>query len=109
MDYQAFGQQVRARRQLLKLTQEQAASMAELPIQFYEQIECGTPETSLENLLSIAQAFGTTPDALLGIRPRIDDSAVEQIGDCLAVIRWILDQMDGYYGTYRKKRTRHPE
>lgn len=52
-DYQALGQQIKHRRQRLKLTQEQVASMAEISIQIYEQIELGTRKASIETLLSI--------------------------------------------------------
>jgi len=65
MDYQALGQRIKQHRKWLMLTQEQAASAAELSTSFYGHIERGTRVASIATLLSISHALETTPDALL--------------------------------------------
>lgn len=61
----AIGKEIRRRRQLLGLTQEQAAERAELSLRFYARVELGEVGMSVESLLAICSALKTRPDGLL--------------------------------------------
>ena len=108
MDYQALGQRMRGQRERLKLTQEQAASLAGITTSFYGHVERGTRIASIQTLLALAQVLQTTPDRLLDIGIEYNDSAPAEIMESIDSMRSLLDQMEAYYNTpeSRKKRTR---
>ena len=61
----AVGNEIRRRRGLLGLTQEQASEKAKLSLRFYARVELGAAGMSVESLLSICDALNTTPDGIL--------------------------------------------
>lgn len=60
-----FGENVRTRRKERGLTQAQLASALSVTQPYVAQIESGKRSTALEMLAPLADALGTTPDALL--------------------------------------------
>jgi transcriptional regulator with XRE-family HTH domain len=56
---------VRARRLAKKLTQEELAERVSVETRYLQKIESGEVGVSLEVLLNLAKALGTTPDRLL--------------------------------------------
>lgn len=65
MDYIDFGQRVKVARLEKRLTQEALAERAGVSTPFIGHIERGTRKASMETLVSIANALGTDPNALL--------------------------------------------
>lgn len=65
MDYEALGRRVRQQRKLLKMTQEELASAAEVSTSYIGHIERGLKRCSLETLIGISNALNVTPDILL--------------------------------------------
>jgi transcriptional regulator with XRE-family HTH domain len=64
-----FGRRVRELRLTLKLSQEQLADTSGLHRTYIGAIERGERNVSLQNIVRLARALKTTPDALLrGIR-----------------------------------------
>lgn len=56
---------VRHRRQVLRLTQDQLAERAEIDMKYLQRIEAGSRASSLAALCRLADALGSTPSALL--------------------------------------------
>jgi len=108
MDYQALGQRIKQHRKWLMLTQEQAASAAELSTSFYGHIERGTRVPSIATLLSISRTLETTPDALLDADVEYGASMAPAVLECVDSVRKLMDQIEAYYGTRdsRKRKTR---
>ena len=65
MDYTRLGKRIRDERLLLRLTIEQLAEKVDKSLNFIGQIERGEGKPSLETLVDIANALGTTTDSLL--------------------------------------------
>ena len=65
MDYEALGRQVRQQRKLLKMTQEELATAADVSTSYIGHIERGLKRCSLETLIGISNALNVTPDILL--------------------------------------------
>ncbi len=63
-EWEALGKAIRARRQSLSLTLVDIAAKSELSQPFLSQIENGRAKPSLMSLHRIADALGTTPQAL---------------------------------------------
>jgi transcriptional regulator with XRE-family HTH domain len=61
----AFGSAVRARRTALKLSQEKLAELADLHRTYIADIERGTRNVSLINILRLAEAMETVPGDLV--------------------------------------------
>lgn len=61
----SFGRAVRARRQTLKISQEELAERAGLHRTYISDIERGARNVSLLNIQAIAQALETTSSILL--------------------------------------------
>jgi transcriptional regulator with XRE-family HTH domain len=66
---EALGGRIRARRQALGLTLTQAAQAAGLSHSFLSQVERGLERLSMNSLFRIADALGTTQQALLSDTP----------------------------------------
>ena len=65
MDYILLGKRIRDERLLLRLTLEKLAERTDKSINFIGQIERGEGKPSLETMVDIANALGTTVDSLL--------------------------------------------
>jgi len=65
MDYLLMGKRIRDERLLLRLTLEKLAERIDKSSNFVGQIERGEGKPSLETLVDIANALGTTVDSLL--------------------------------------------
>lgn len=61
----AFGETVRALRQIRSLSQEELAAMADLDRTYLGGVERGERNVSLRNIVRIASALGVQPAALL--------------------------------------------
>jgi transcriptional regulator with XRE-family HTH domain len=66
MDTSPLGQRIRAERERLGLTQEQAARRADLMLNTYQRAEGGKIEPRLKTLRALATLFGLTIDELVG-------------------------------------------
>ena len=65
LNYKAIGERIRSSRMQGKISQEQLANLANLTPAHISHIENGHTKLSLPALISIANALGTTADALL--------------------------------------------
>ena len=65
MDYILLGKRIRDERLLQRLTLEKLAERTDKSINFIGQIERGEGKPSLETMVDIANALGTTVDSLL--------------------------------------------
>ena len=65
MDYILLGKRIPDERLLLRLTLEKLAERTDKSINFIGQIERGEGKPSLETMVDIANALGTTVDSLL--------------------------------------------
>jgi transcriptional regulator with XRE-family HTH domain len=61
----AFGLAVQNRRREIGLSQEKAAERAGIHRTYFADVERGTRNVGLKNLIAIARALGVTPSALL--------------------------------------------
>ena len=64
MNYALLGKRIRDERLLLRWTLEKLAELTDKSINFIGQIERGEGKPSLETLVDIANALGTTVDSL---------------------------------------------
>jgi transcriptional regulator with XRE-family HTH domain len=80
MDFLALGKRIRDERLLLRLTIEQLAEKIEKSGNFVGQIERNESKPSLETLVDIANALGTTIDSLLKDNIHADkDNVIREI------------------------------
>lgn len=89
MDYILLGKRIRDERLLLRLTLEKLAERTDKSINFIGQIERGEGKPSLETMVDIANALGTTVDSLLQDNVRaVNDSVGKEVE---AIIRTLDD------------------
>lgn len=89
MDYILLGKRIRDERLLLRLTLEKLAERTDKSINFIGQIERGEGKPSLETMVDIANALGTTVDSLLQDNVKaVNDSVGKEIE---AIIRTLDD------------------
>ena len=112
MDYAKLGKRIRDERLLLRLTIEQLAEMVNKSTNYIGQIERNDGKPSLETVVDIANALGTTVDNLLvdSIDKYKDDTIVKEITTILYSMddcgkRFILDIVKrySYYDRTRKE------
>lgn len=65
INYQLIGKRIKARRELIKMTQMELAELTELSVPYISYIETGKKKVSLHSLINIANALSTTADDLL--------------------------------------------
>ena len=65
VDYEAMGQKMRARRRLLKISQEQLAKAVQISPSYYGNIERGVRIPSIDTLVAIANALQVGVDYFL--------------------------------------------
>lgn len=89
MDYILLGKRIRDERLLLRLTLEKLAERTDKSINFIGQIERGEGKPSLETMVDIANALGTTVDSLLQDNVKaVNDSIGKEVE---AIIRTLDD------------------
>jgi transcriptional regulator with XRE-family HTH domain len=72
-----FGQEIRRRREALKLTLEKLAERAELTVGFVGSIENGRRDPSLSTIKKLAKGLGVPVGVLLGPVPSLSPEAFE--------------------------------
>ena len=102
MDFISLGKRIRDERLLLRLTLEKLAERVDKSINFLGQIERGEAKPSIETLVNIANALGTTIDYLLTDSMKTnDDNIAREINTLLKPINeiekvFILDMIRRY-------------
>ena len=103
MDYELLGKRIRDERLLLRLTIEQLAERVDKSTNYIGQIERNDGKPSLETIVDIANALGTTVDALLkdSIQKEQCDSVIQEISALLYLLddngkQFILDIVKRY-------------
>lgn len=103
MDYELLGKRIRDERLLLRLTIEQLAEKVDKSTNYIGQIERNDGKPSLETVVDIANALGTTVDALLkdSLDKETRDSSIQEISTLLCSLddngkRFILDMVKRY-------------
>lgn len=76
VDYALLGKRIRHERQMLRLTIEQLAELVNKSTNYIGQIERNDGKPSLETVVDIANALGTTVDALLKDSIEIDNDNI---------------------------------
>ena len=111
IDYGLIGKRVKAERNNRGYTQERLAELTDLSLPFISNIENGQSEPSVKTLIRIANALGTTSDALLcdyiemAKRPQVEkrlnralskytDGQLELTAELLEVQHTILNNHD---------------
>ena len=100
MNYEAFGQRVRAQRRIARMTQEQLAEMAGISISFLGHIERGTRKASIETLVALANALKISTDILLQDSLE-DDLLGEASTDFSANQRMLLQEIANVIREYK--------
>ena len=102
MDYILLGKRIRDERLLLRLTLEKLAERTDKSINFIGQIERGEGKPSLETMVDIANALGTTVDSLLRDNVRaVNDNTGKEIEAIIRTLddngkQFILDMVKRY-------------
>ena len=103
MDYELLGKRIRDERLLLRLTIEQLAEKVDKSTNYIGQIERNDGKPSLETVVDIANALGTTVDLLLrdSLSAARRDSVVQEIETLLCSLddtgkQFILDMVKRY-------------
>lgn len=103
MDYEMLGKRIRDERLLLRLTIEQLAEKVDKSTNYIGQIERNDGKPSLETVVDIANALGTTVDTLLrdSLNAERRDGVLQEIETLLCSLdrngkRFILDVVKRY-------------
>lgn len=102
MDYILLGKRIRDERLLLRLTLEKLAERTDKSINFIGQIERGEGKPSLETMVDIANALGTTVDSLLQDNVRaVNDNVGKEVEAIIRTLddngkQFILDMVKRY-------------
>lgn len=103
MDYELLGKRIRDERLLLRLTIEQLAERVDKSTNYIGQIERNDGKPSLETIVDIANALGTTVDELLkdSLQKEHCDSVIKEISSLLYSLddngkHFILDMVKRY-------------
>lgn len=102
MDYILLGKRIRDERLLLRLTLEKLAERTDKSINFIGQIERGEGKPSLETMVDIANALGTTVDSLLQDNVKaVNDSIGKEVAAIIRTLddngkQFILDMVKRY-------------
>ena len=107
MDYVLLGKRIRDERLLLRLTLEKLAERTDKSINFIGQIERGEGKPSLETMVDIANALGTTVDSLLQDNVKaVNDSVGKEVEAIIRTLddngkQFILDMVKRYSHYHR--------
>lgn len=102
MDYILLGKRIRDERLLQRLTLEKLAERTDKSINFIGQIERGEGKPSLETMVDIANALGTTVDSLLQDNVRaVNDNTGKEVEAIIRTLdnngkQFILDVVKRY-------------
>lgn len=103
MDYELLGKRIRDERLLLRLTIEQLAERVDKSTNYIGQIERNDGKPSLETIVDIANALGTTVDELLkdSLKTEQRDGVIQEISTLLYSLddngkQFILDMVKRY-------------
>lgn len=102
MDYILLGKRIRDERLLQRLTLEKLAERTDKSINFIGQIERGEGKPSLETMVDIANALGTTVDSLLQDNVRaVNDTVGKEVEAIIRTLdnngkQFILDMVKRY-------------
>ena len=91
MDYEKLGKRIRDERLLLRLTIEQLAERVNKSTNYIGQIERNDGKPSLETIVDIANALGTTVDSLLS------DSIDKYKDDTISTILYSMDDYGKHF------------
>lgn len=111
MDYILLGKRIRDERLLLRLTLEKLAERTDKSINFIGQIERGEGKPSLETMVDIANALGTTVDSLLQDNVKaVNDSIGKEIEAIIRTLdnngkQFILDVVKRYSYYHQQQKT----
>lgn len=112
MDYELLGKRIRDERLLLRLTIEQLAERVNKSTNYIGQIERSDGKPSLETIVDLANALGTTVDSLLrdSLDAAQEDETVREICTLLRTgdendKRFILDVVRRYMYYRHKSQT----
>jgi transcriptional regulator with XRE-family HTH domain len=114
----ALGDLIRSQRRLANLSLRQLAELAKVSNPYLSQIERGLHEPSLRVLMSIAEALGLPPDALLARAGMLrDDEPAEATRDPRAVMERTIhadplltdDEKDALLTVYRSYAARRDQ
>ncbi len=103
MNYALLGKRIRDERLLLRWTLEKLAELTDKSINFIGQIERGEGKPSLETLVDIANALGTTVDSLLQDNIKASGDGIQkEIGALVGSLddkgkQFILDMVKRYH------------
>ena len=109
MDFSLLGQRIRDERLLLRLTLEQLAEKVDKSSNFIGQIERNEGKPSIETLVDIANALGTTVDSLLKDNIKAKEDGITREIDTLLYStdetgkRFILDVIKRYMYHHNKE------
>ena len=109
MDYILLGKRIRDERLLLRLTLEKLAERTDKSINFIGQIERGEGKPSLETMVDIANALGTTVDSLLQDNVKaVSDSIGKEVEAIIRTLddngkQFILDMVKRYSHYHQPK------
>jgi len=109
MDFLLLGKRIREERLALRLTLENLAEKIDKSINFVGQIERGEGRPSVETLVDIANALGTTIDSLMHDNtPHADDIICREINALIASLddtgrQFILDTAKRYAYYHRQR------
>lgn len=78
MDFKILGTKIRMERKNMRMTQEQLAEHVGISTNFVGQIERGERKLSIETLVALANALGTSVDYLLKDSVKIADDQIAQ-------------------------------
>lgn len=110
MDYELLGKRIRDERLLLRLTLEQLAERVGKSTNYIGQIERNDGKPSLETIVDIANALGTTIDSLLqDSLQTTNDSTTKEICSLLSLVdnngkQFILDVVKRYVYYHNKEK-----
>lgn len=111
---EALGAMIRAQRQLADLSLRQLADSAEISNAYLSQVERGLHEPSMRVLRSIADALGTSLDAMLRqsgiVQPDATEAAEPGLEAAINADPYLSeDQKEALVAVYRSYRSQSPQ
>lgn len=101
LDYEALGQRIRQHRKLMKMTQEELASVSDVSTSYIGHIERGIKHCSLETLICICNALHIPPNVLL--QDSLDQPMLQTDVDMSPPIRSLFDDIMSVLKAHDKK------